>query len=85
MLTQLNIIQDQRGYTVAASTTHQTYAGALAHFTELLTQFTHDHCHAAASRAAQAAGDTPTYYRTSAWFSAPSKRSRSKARSRRYG
>ncbi|MDJ0367326.1 hypothetical protein QMK33_19430 [Hymenobacter sp. H14-R3] len=59
MLTQLNIIQDQRGYTV--STTHQTHAGALAHFTELLAEFTRDHQKAAARRAAQpaaAAGDT---------------------------
>ena len=55
MLTQLNIIQDQRGYTVSVSTTHQTRAGALAHFTELLADFTHDHHHAAAIRAAQAA------------------------------
>lgn len=61
MLTQLNIIQDQRGYTVSVSTTHQTHAGALAHFTELLADFTRDHHHAAAIRAAQAAaaaGDT---------------------------
>ena len=62
MLTQLNIIQDQRGYTVSVSTTHQTHAGALAHFTELLANFTRDHHHAADIRAAQAAaaaGDTP--------------------------
>ena len=61
MLTQLNIIQDQRGYTVSVSTTHQTHAGALAHFTELLADFTRDHHHAAAIRAAQAAAarDTP--------------------------
>ena len=63
MLTQLNIIQNQRGYTVSVSTTHQTHAGALAHFTELLADFTRDHHHAAAIRAAQAAaaaGDTPS-------------------------
>lgn len=61
MLTQLNIIQDQRGYTVSVSTTHQTHAGALAHFTELLADFTRDHHHAATIRAAQAAAarDTP--------------------------
>ena len=62
MLTQLHIIQDQRGYTVTVSTTHQTHAGALAHFTGLLADFTRDHHHAAAIRAAQAAaaaGDTP--------------------------
>lgn len=62
MLTQLNITQDQRGYTVSVSTTHQTYSGALAHFTELLADFTRDHYHAAAIRAAQAAaaaGNTP--------------------------
>jgi hypothetical protein len=60
MLTQLNIIQDPRGYTVSVSTTHQTHAGALAHFTELLAQFTRDHQQATARRAAQtaaAAGD----------------------------
>ena len=60
MLTQLHIIQDQRGYTVSVSTTHQTHAGTLAHFTGLLADFTHHH-HAAAIRAAQAAaaaGDT---------------------------
>ena len=55
MLTQLNIIQDQSGYTV--STTHQTHAGALAHFTELLADFTREHHHAA-MRAAQAAAAT---------------------------
>ncbi|MFD1469880.1 hypothetical protein ACFQ48_16750 [Hymenobacter caeli] len=55
MLTQLNIIQDQRGHTVSVSTTYQTHAGALAHFTELLAQFTHDHQQAAARRAALAA------------------------------
>ena len=62
MLAQLNIIQDQRGYTVSVSTTHQTHARALAHFTELLADFTRDHYHAAAIRAAHAAaavGDTP--------------------------
>jgi hypothetical protein len=58
MLTQLNIIQDQRGYTVTVSTTHQTHAGALAHFTELLADFTRDHQQAAARRAAQAAAAT---------------------------
>ncbi|MGI4886165.1 MAG: hypothetical protein ACRYFR_14510 [Janthinobacterium lividum] len=52
MLTQLNIIQDQRGYTVSTSTTHQTHAGALAHFTELLTEFTRDHHPAQATAAA---------------------------------
>ena len=60
MLTRLNIIQDQRGYTVSVSTTHQTHAGALAHFTELLADLTRDHH--AAMRAAQAtagAGETP--------------------------
>ncbi|GAB2874238.1 hypothetical protein [Hymenobacter ruber] len=55
MLTQLQIIQDHRGYTVTVSTTHRTHAGALSHFTELLAQFTRDHHHAAAIRAAQAA------------------------------
>ena len=58
MLTQLNIIHDERGYTVTVSTTHRTHAGALAHFTELLTQFTRDHHQAAAHRAAQAAAAT---------------------------
>lgn len=57
MLTQLNITQDQRGYTVSVSTTHQTHAGALAHFTELLADFTRDHQQATARRAAQAAAD----------------------------
>ena len=57
MLTQLNIIHNQRGFTVSVSTTHQTYAGALAHFTELVADFTRDHY--TAIRAAQdaAAGD----------------------------
>lgn len=61
MLTQLNLTHDQRGYTVTVSTTHQTHAGALAYFTELLAQFTRDHRQAGARRAAQAAaaaGDT---------------------------
>lgn len=55
MLTQLNLTHDQRGYTVTVSTTHQTHAGALAHFTELLARFTLDHQQAAARRAAQVA------------------------------
>ncbi|HEX8429199.1 hypothetical protein [Hymenobacter sp.] len=55
MLTHLHIIQDQRGYTVTVSTTHQTHAGALTYFTELLAQFTRDHYHAAAICTAQVA------------------------------
>ena len=52
MLTQLNIIQDQRGYTVSVSTTHQTQAGVLAHFLEVLAQLHHQRPATKAGKAA---------------------------------
>ena len=43
MSTQLILVADERGFTVQLSTTHQTQAGALAHFTEVLAQLHHQH------------------------------------------
>lgn len=41
MSTQLILVADERGFTVQLSTTHQTQAGALAHFLEVLAQLHH--------------------------------------------
>lgn len=46
MSKQLVLIADERGFTVQQSTTHQTQAGALAHFTEMLARLHFEH-HAA--------------------------------------
>ena len=43
MNTQLIIIADERGFTVQHNTTHQTQAGALAHFTEVLARLHLEH------------------------------------------
>jgi hypothetical protein len=52
MITKLALLTEPAGFTVQVSATHQTHAGALAHFTELLAQFTLDHQQATARRAA---------------------------------
>ena len=56
MSTQLILIADERGFTVQHSTTHQTQAGALAHFTEMLAQLHHQHATKEAAGAAILAG-----------------------------
>ncbi len=59
MITELAILTEPAGFTVQVSTTHRTHAGALAHFTELLAQFTQEQRQreiATAARVAAAAG-----------------------------
>ncbi|MDO7848704.1 hypothetical protein Q5H92_20225 [Hymenobacter sp. M29] len=43
MSTQLVLIADERGFTVQQSTTHETQAGALAHFTDVLASLHFEH------------------------------------------
>ena len=52
MSTTLSFVQDQRGFTVQTSTTHQTQAGAVAHLIKLLAQLHHQHPATAATEAA---------------------------------
>jgi hypothetical protein len=58
MSTQLSLIADERGFTVQQSTTHQTQAGALAHFTEVLARLHFKH-HAATTATPEHAPNPP--------------------------
>ncbi len=57
MSTKLILVADERGFTVQLSTTHQTQANALAHFTEVLAQLHHQH---PATKTAEAATKAST-------------------------
>ena len=59
MITKLALLTEPAGFTVQVSTTHRTHAGALAHFTELLAQFTQEQRQRQAATAARAAAGGP--------------------------